>query len=318
MTARIEAANSETISQAVQNLRRGKLVGIPTETVYGLGADAANDLAVAAIFAAKARPCFNPLIVHVRDLVHAQTLADFPEQAHMLAAAFWPGPLTLVLPRRAGAHVSLLASAGLETVALRAPAHEIAQALLCRSGLAIAAPSANRSGEISPTTAQHVVEGLGDAIDIVLDAGPARHGIESTIVGFDRSGVLLLRPGAVPRETIEAVVGELGTHRSGRVTSPGQLRSHYAPRTPLRLDALEAEPDEALLSFGSHQPAHSGPTRNLSTSGDLREAAANLFAMLRDLDATGSASIAVMPVPGNGLGEAINDRLRRASAPRNG
>lgn len=318
MTARTEAANSETISRAAENLRRGRLVGIPTETVYGLAADAANDLAVAAIFAVKARPRFNPLIVHVRDLVHAQTFADFPEQAHMLATAFWPGPLTLVLPRRAGAHVSLLASAGLDTVALRAPAHEVAQELLCRSGLAIAAPSANRSGEISPTTAQHVVEGIGDAIDIVLDAGPSRHGIESTIVGFDRRGALLLRPGAVSRETIEAVVGKLGTQQSGRVTSPGQLRSHYAPRTPLRLDAHKAEPGEALLAFGSQAPAHSGPTRNLSTSGDLREAAANLFAMLRDLDAAGSVRIAVMAVPWHGLGEAINDRLRRASVPRDG
>lgn len=314
---RIETASDESISHAAEILRSGGLVALPTETVYGLGADAANDRAVAATFAAKERPRFNPLIVHVRDLEHAQTLAQFPPRALALAEAFWPGPLTLVLPRRSGATVSLLASAGLDTIALRAPAHDIAQRVLRESGLAISAPSANRSGEVSPTTAAHVAESLGDRVDLILDAGPARWGIESSIVGFDARGPVLLRSGALSRDRIEALVGRLYSPQSGSVTSPGQLRSHYAPQTPLRIDVVAPRADEALLAFGTGMPVHTGTMRNLSPSGDLNEAAANLFSMLRELDSAGCAAIAVMPVPRHGLGEAINDRLQRAAAPRN-
>ena len=317
MDSRIEIADGDSIARAGEILRSGGLVAIPTETVYGLGADASNDRAVADTFAAKGRPRFNPLIVHVRDLEHAQSLAQFSQGALALAEAFWPGPLTLVLPRRPDAQVSLLASAGLNTIALRAPAHEIAQRLLRESGLAVSAPSANRSGEVSPTTAPHVAESLGGRVDLILDAGPARWGIESAIVGFDTRGPVLLRPGALSRDKIEAVVGQLHSPQSGRVTSPGQLRSHYAPQTPVRLDITAPRADEALLAFGTNIPAHAGATRNLSPAGDVREAAANLFSMLRELDAAGCAGIAVMPVPRHGLGEAINDRLRRACAPRN-
>jgi L-threonylcarbamoyladenylate synthase len=315
-TPEIEPANSRSISRGASILRRGGLVAFATETVYGLGADAANDSAVAGIFAAKQRPRFNPLIVHVRDLAHAQTLAEFSQEALALAQAFWPGPLTLVLPRRADAPVSLLATAGLETIALRAPAHETARALLKKSGLAIAAPSANRSGTLSSTRATHVAENLGRDIDLILDSGPAQHGIESTIIGLHGGARVSLRPGALPRQEIEAIIGPVGEQGSGVISSPGQLRSHYAPQTPLRLNSRDAGVDEALLAFGPAPIHNARTTCNLSDSGDLREAAANLFSMLRDLDAAGCAAIAVMPIPDQGLGEAINDRLRRAAAPR--
>jgi L-threonylcarbamoyladenylate synthase len=315
---RIVTASAESIAHAAEILRSGGLVAIPTETVYGLGADSGNDRAVAATFAAKERPRFNPLIVHIGNLEHAQSLALFSPGALALAEAFWPGPLTLVLPRRTGAPVSLLASAGLDTIALRVPAHETAQRVLRESGLAISAPSANRSGEVSPTTATHVAESLGDRVDLILDAGPAQWGIESSIVGFDARGPLLLRSGALSREKIEAVAGTLHSPQSGSVTSPGQLRSHYAPQTPLRLGVEGLRADEALLAFGTNVPAHTGATRNLSPLGDLYEAAANLFSMLRELDSAGCVGIAVMPVPRHGLGEAINDRLHRAAAPREG
>ena len=311
----VEPANSDSIAHAVAVLRRGGLVAIPTETVYGLAADAANDGAVAGIFAAKDRPRFNPLIVHVRDVEHALTLAEFSPMAFQLAAAFWPGPLTLVLSRRAHARVSLLATAGLDTIALRVPAHETARILLEQSQLAVAAPSANRSGTISSTTAAHVAGSFGEAVDLVLDAGPAEHGIESTIVGLYGTGPVLLRPGALPREQIESVVGPLGTHADDVIASPGQMRSHYAPKTPLRLNAHGAAADEAFLAFGT-TAVHAPVMRNLSETGDLREAAANLFAMLYELDRAGCSAIAVMPVPGDGLGEAINDRLQRAAAPK--
>lgn len=312
---RIEQATEESIANAARLLRGGGLVALPTETVYGLGANAADDRAVLRIFEAKGRPRFNPLIVHVRDIEHAQSFAVFDALALRLAQAFWPGPLTLVLPRRFAAQVSLLASAGLETVALRAPAHPIARQLLANSQLAIAAPSANRSGAISATRAGDVAESLGESVDLVLDGGAAPLGIESTIIGFEGQGPVLLRPGALERETIEAVLGPLQDCKGEAISSPGRLRSHYAPRSPIRLDAQTVRDDEALLAFGPTVPASARLTRNLSCSGDLREAAANLFAMLHELDAAACVGIAVMPIPHHGLGEAINDRLRRAAVP---
>jgi L-threonylcarbamoyladenylate synthase len=314
----IEPANPDSIARAAAILRRGGLVAFPTETVYGLGADAANDNAVAGIFAAKERPRFNPLIVHVRDLEHAQTLAEFSTAAFRLAEAFWPGPITLVLPKRAHAPVSLLATAGLDTIALRAPAHETARLLLAASQLAIAAPSANRSGRISSTTALHVAESLGAAVDLILDSGPTEHGIESTIIGLHDRAPVLLRSGALPREQIEAVIGPVRQDAGKTISSPGRLRSHYAPTTPLRLNARDAAADEALLAFGTPPAHHPQTLRNLSASGDLREAAANLFFMLHELDRADCTAIAVMPIPGYGLGEAINDRLQRAAAREDG
>ena len=316
--SRIEQVSKESMARAATLLRSNGLVAFPTETVYGLGANAADDKAVLRIFEAKGRPRFNPLIVHVRDTEHGATLAVFDALALRLAQNFWPGPLTLVLPRRFAARLSLLTSAGLDTVALRAPAHPTARQLLTESQLAIAAPSANRSGTISATRAAHVSESLGDAVDLVLDGGPTPLGIESTIVGFGPTGPMLLRRGALARDAIEAVIGEVKVFDGDAISSPGQLRSHYAPHAPIRLQAQSVRDDEALLAFGPGAPTNARITRNLSTSGDLREAAANLFAMLHELDAAGSAGIAVMPVPDIGLGEAINDRLRRAAAPREG
>jgi L-threonylcarbamoyladenylate synthase len=314
--SRIEQATDETIAHAAAILRAGGLVAFPTETVYGLGANAADDRAVLRIFEAKGRPRFNPLIMHVRDFEHAESLAVFDALAQRLAQAFWPGPLTLVLPRRFAAPLSLLASAGLDTVALRAPAHPIARRLLTESQLAIAAPSANLSGSISATTAAHAAQSLGDAVDLILDGGHAPLGLESTIIGFEPNGPVLLRPGALERDAIEAVIGELHNSESAAISSPGRLRSHYAPRSPLRLNAQNVGNDEALLAFGPDAPTNAAFSRNLSPSGDLREAAANLFAMLHELDDAGCPGIAAMAVPERGLGEAINDRLRRAAAPR--
>jgi L-threonylcarbamoyladenylate synthase len=303
-------ADSAAIAEAARILRRGGLVAFPTETVYGLGADATNGGAVAAIFAAKQRPSFNPLIVHVADRAQAEKYAEFLPTAHALADRFWPGALTLVLPRRADCALSLLVSAGLDSVALRVPAHPVAAWLIAEAGLPVAAPSANPSGSVSPTTAAHVEEGLGGRVDCILDGGATPLGIESTVVGFANGAPLLLRPGAVTREAIEAVIGPLGAAVEGVIASPGQLESHYAPRAPLRLEAREAHTGEVLLGFG---PV-AGAALNLSVAGDLGEAAANLFAMLRALD--GGSAIAVSPIPATGLGEAINDRLRRAAAPR--
>ncbi|HEX3664985.1 MAG TPA: L-threonylcarbamoyladenylate synthase [Rhizomicrobium sp.] len=314
---RIEPATRETVSQAAALLRSGGLIAFPTETVYGLGANAIDDSAVARIFEAKARPRFNPLIVHVRDIEHADSIAVFDALASRLAQTFWPGPLTLVLPRRFAAQISLLASAGLDTVALRVPSHPVVQNLLAESQLPLAAPSANRSGTISATRASHVAESLGESVDLVLDGGAAPLGVESTIVGFDAKGPLLLRPGALERDRIEAVIGELHDYQGDLVQSPGRLQSHYAPRAVLHLNAQNAGDAEALLAFGpTNFPRSAHIMRNLSPTGDLREAAANLFAMLHELDNTGCNSIAVMSVPDVGLGEAINDRLRRAAAPR--
>lgn len=314
-TPHILPATEANIARAATILRGGGLVSFPTETVYGLGADATNDAAISAIFAVKQRPRFNPLIVHVRDRAHGERFVEFNDTARELTHAFWPGPLTLVLPRKAGDGISLLASAGLDTVAVRAPSHPVAQGLLAACGLALAAPSANRSESISPTTAPHVAEELGDRVSLILDGGPAPLGIESTVIGFEAGKPVLLRSGAMARERIEAITGPLGNSSDERVRAPGQLKRHYAPRTPLRLMAGTASPDEALLAFGPAAPSRVRMMRNLSAQRDLAEAASHLFAYLRELDAAGCTRIAVMPIPEHGLGEAINDRLRRAATP---
>jgi L-threonylcarbamoyladenylate synthase len=309
--------SSDAIDDAARMIRSGGLVAFPTETVYGLGANANDGEAVAGIFEAKGRPRFNPLIVHVASRNDAEQLAIFNEDAERLARAFWPGPLTLVLPRRAGVQLSELVSAGLSTIALRVPKQATAQALIRAAGVPIAAPSANLSGRVSPTTAAHVVADLGEKVDLILDGGPCAEGLESTIVGFTQDGPVLLRTGAVTRPVIEDVIGRslISNHPHGKPQAPGMLQSHYAPRAKLRLNALERESGEAYLAFG---PFHNdgGLCLNLSEGGNLREAAANLFAHLRTLDASGIEMIAVAPIPEEGLGEAINDRLRRAAAPR--
>jgi len=309
LVRKIAPADADGMAHAARILCDGGLVAFPTETVYGLGADATNGKAVAGIFAAKERPRFNPLIVHVRDASEAERHALFSDAARRLAARFWPGALTLVLPR-ATETLSELVSAGLSTVALRVPAHPVAQRLLQEAGLPIAAPSANPSGKVSATTAAHVAEALQEKVDFILDGGPAMLGLESTVIGFDEDRPVLLRPGAIAREDIEAVIGSL--RKAGpAIRSPGQLESHYAPSAALRLNASKPEQDEVLLGFGPSRDA----TLNLSPAGDLKEAAANLFAMLRKLDKQ-TKHIAVMPIPETGLGEAINDRLRRAAASR--
>jgi L-threonylcarbamoyladenylate synthase len=318
-TQRAPAA-PETIAAAAETLRAGGLVAMPTETVYGLAADATAEAAVAAIYAAKGRPAFNPLIAHVLGLDAAREHGAFDADAEQLARAFWPGPLTLITPVAPTCKVSLLARAGLDTLALRAPDHPVAQALIAAAGRPLAAPSANRSGHVSPTTADHVLADLDGRIDWILDAGPSRHGVESTIVACLPGGPTLLRPGAVPREALEETLGRVlaeATPPSGAPTAPGQLASHYAPNARLRLHALDVGPDEAALDFGGALTGAPSRTRlDLSPAGDLAEAAANLFAYLRALDASGAAMIAVAPIPGRGLGAAINDRLRRAAAPR--
>jgi len=318
----VHVAHAAAIAEAGRLIRAGGLVAFPTETVYGLGADASNGRAVAAIFEAKGRPRFNPLIVHVPDLAAVRRIAVLGPTAERLARAFWPGPLTLVLDRTSDAGLSDLVCAGLSSVAVRVPAHPIAQQLLAAAGRPLAAPSANRSGRVSPTRAAHVAEDLGDRLAMILDGGATVHGLESTIVDArDDARIVLLRSGAVPREAIEAVVGAplaAASSESGGAhpAAPGQLASHYAPQAALRLDATEARAGEALLAFGAGASKTDGPSINLSPSGDLAEAASNLFAALRDLDRTGVATIAVMPIPSHGLGEAINDRLLRAAAPR--
>jgi L-threonylcarbamoyladenylate synthase len=300
------------VRQAAEILRGGGLVAFPTETVYGLGADATNDLAVARIYEAKGRPQFNPLIAHVAEADEAAALAEFPEAALALAARFWPGPLTLVLPRKARCPVSLLASAGLSSIALRVPQHSLALELIRAAGRPIVAPSANPSGRISPTTAAHVREGLGTKVDMVLDGGRCAVGLESTIVSLLDNTPRLLRAGGLAREKIERVLGlRLEAALAGPLHAPGQLESHYAPHARLRLNATDWRAGEARLGFG----AIDAPL-NLSRKGDVVEAAANLFSMLHQLDVEGSSTIAVAPIPGIGLGEAINDRLRRAAAPR--
>lgn len=312
-TATLLAPDEAGIARAADLLAAGRLVAFPTETVYGLGADARDDRAVACIYAAKGRPKFNPLIVHVADLATAEEYAVFSDNARALARAFWPGALTLVLPLREGAGLSRLVSAGLPSVALRVPAHPVARALIAAFGGPVAAPSANPSGRISPTTAAHVAEGLSGRVAAIVDGGATPVGVESTIIGLGGAGPVLLRPGGVPVEEIARVIGRTPGHPrpSAQPVSPGQLASHYAPRGTVRLEATEARAGEVMLGFGPVDGA-----LNLSPSGDLVEAAANLFAMLHKLDESGAAAICVAPIPHGGLGLAINDRLRRAAAPR--
>jgi L-threonylcarbamoyladenylate synthase len=316
--ADIAPVSAATIAIAAALLRAGRLVAFPTETVYGIGGDATNDHAVAAIFAAKSRPRFNPLIVHIRDLAEAERLAVFNSPARHAAARFWPGPLTLVLPRQPAAGLSLLASAGLDTVAIRVPAHPVAQALLREAGRPIAAPSANRSGRVSPTEAVHVAEDIGDDVAMILDGGSTPLGLESTVMDLSGEAPALLRPGAVTLEALTELLGPIALPGSGLPKSPGMLASHYAPQLPVRVAATEARPGEALLAFGPDAPSGFAEVLWLSRSGDLAEAAANLFAMLRQLDRPSFTGIAVMPIPEHGLGRTINDRLRRAAAPRGG
>jgi L-threonylcarbamoyladenylate synthase len=303
------------IEDAARALREGRLVAFPTETVYGLGADASNGRAVAEVYAAKGRPAFNPLIVHVAAAEDAFGLGVFPEPARRLAQAAWPGPLSIVVPRRADCPVSLLASAGLDSIALRVPAHPVALALLQAAGRPVVAPSANPSGRVSPTTADHVRRHLGGKVAMILDGGRCRVGVESSVVSFLDDGPKLLRPGGLPRAEIEAIIGGALAveEHSARPHAPGQLLSHYAPRAELRLNAAEPRNGEAYLGFG---PLHAHGPYTLSARGDLVEAAAALFGLLHEIDATGVGRIAVAPVPHHGLGEAINDRLLRAAAPR--
>ncbi len=304
---------STGINQALAALADGRLVAIPTETVYGLAADAASPDAVARIYAAKGRPAFNPLITHVADAAMAAAEGRLDERARALAKAFWPGPLTLVVPARERGKSCELARAGLETIGLRVPGHPLTRELLERFGGPLAAPSANPSGRLSPTTAADVAQAFGDEVALVVDGGPCEAGIESAIVSvLPEDPPRLLRPGAIGRSALEAVIGELAGRGSADINAPGQLSSHYAPAAALRLNATASRPGEVLLGFGPAAP----PGPNLSPSGDTTEAAANLYRMLRKLDEQGAGTIAVMPVPDEGLGEAINDRLRRAAAPR--
>lgn len=305
---------SGEISKAAKLLREGGLVAFPTETVYGLGADATNDVAVTRIFAAKSRPHFNPLISHVASIEAALGLGVFPAAAEILAQKFWPGPLTLVVKRRKDCPVSLLASAGLDSIALRVPQHAVALALLSEVGRPVAAPSANRSGRVSPTTARHVRQSLGASVDLILDGGPCAVGLESTVVQFLDGRARLLRPGGIARsELAGAMAGAFEDVEAGSpLHGPGQLESHYAPRAVLRLNALSPQPGETYVGFGEFGSG----AFSLSPAGNLQEAAANLFRILHEADALGIDKIAVAPIPASGLGEAINDRLRRAAAAR--
>lgn len=310
MTAPVVPILADTIALGADILDQGGLVALPTETVYGLAADASNGEAVARIYSAKGRPQFNPLIAHVSSLEMAEKEAEFPPLARRCAEAFWPGPLTLVVPARPDTRVSDLARAGLDTIAIRWPAHRAAQALIQSLGRPLVAPSANKSGHVSPTRAYHVEADLGEEIDLIIDGGPCTVGVESTILGFDGDTPVLLRPGGLSREEIEEVLGQpvrLHTDDDG-ITAPGQLKSHYAPKAKVRLNVRTPEPGEGYLGFG---PGESGGL-NLSPSGDLAEAASKLFAMLRALDER-FEKIAVAPIPPYGLGEAINDRLERAA-----
>jgi L-threonylcarbamoyladenylate synthase len=319
LATRLVKADRDAVTAAARVLREGGLVAFPTETVYGLGADATNGEAVARLYAAKGRPRFNPLIAHVTSAAAAFAFARFSFRAKKLAEAFWPGPLTLVLPKADGCPVSDLATAGLDSIAVRVPAHPVARDLLKAFGKPVVAPSANQSGHVSPTTAAHVRADLDGRVDLILDGGATDVGIESTIVSCLEMPALL-RPGGLPRAEIERVLGlallEPAQPMSDEAPlAPGMLASHYAPKTPLRLNARDVKPGEALLAFGAHALVAAN-TLNLSPAGDLVEAAANLFSHLRVLDTSGARAIAVMPIPNEGLGEAINDRLARAAAPR--
>lgn len=296
------------IAEAAALILAGQPVAVPTETVYGLAADATNGEAVARIYAAKGRPSFNPLIVHVAGREQAEAIAVWDDLAHSLADRFWPGPLTLVLPLRQTSEIAGIVTAGLDTIALRMPAHRAMRDLLAAAGRPLAAPSANASGRISPTRAEHVLASLAGRIPLVLDDGPTAHGLESTIVAVDDGMARLLRPGPLTADDLGIALGEAA---ADRIQSPGQLPSHYAPTKPLRLDAEAARPDEWLIGFG---PVAGNAT--LSPSGDLVEAAARLFEALHEAEAAPAPAIAVAPIPHHGLGEAINDRLRRAAAPR--
>jgi len=313
MTALRLGSTASDLDRAAALLRAGAVVAFPTETVYGLGGDASDGRAVAGIFAAKNRPSFNPLIVHLPDTDAVAGYATLSGDAARLAEAFWPGPMTLVLPLRPDAGLSPLVTAGLSTVAIRVPANRLARDLLARTGRPVAAPSANPSGRVSATTADHVMDHLSDRIAAVVDGGPCTVGVESTILACDDAGCRLLRPGGLPAETAEACLGAplLPPVASATPNAPGQLASHYAPRGSVRLNVTDPEADEILLGFGPVEAA-----LNLSPSGDLVEAAAGLFGALHRLDTMGADRIAVAPIPETGLGRAINDRLRRAAAPR--
>lgn len=306
-----------SVEQAAALLRQGELCAFGTETVYGLGADATNSDAVLRIYETKGRPRFNPLISHCADLAMAERYGDFSPLALRLAETFWPGPLTLVVPLKSGAGLSDLVTAGLDTVGLRVPAHPLARDLIAALGRPVAAPSANPSGKLSPTSAEHVRTAFGGKVP-VLDGGPSDSGLESTILAVSGDAVTQLRAGALPREEIETLLGHpiaVAAHDAA-IAAPGMMKSHYAPTASLRLNASAPEPGEAYLAFGP-APAHAGPLLNLSPSSDLREAARNLFSSLARLDASGATRIAIAPIPDTGLGEAINDRLQRAAAPRN-
>ena len=321
-TTSIVQADAAGIERAAGLLRAGRLVAFPTETVYGLGGDATDDRAVAAIYAAKGRPQFNPLIIHVHAAAALDDLIVWNDTARLLADQFWPGPLTLVLPRRTGAPISLLASAGLDTLAVRVPAHPVARALLQAAGRPIAAPSANASGRLSPTTPFHVAESLDGKIDLILAGGKAQIGVESTVLDMTGASPVLLRPGGIAQEQLEKLIGVIGmggVEPDGDAArpAPGMLTTHYAPHIPLRMNADSVAAGEALLAFGPDMFIRGGALRlNLSPEADPAEAAANLFAMLRQLDQPQFSGIAVMPIPAVGLGAAINDRLQRASAAR--
>ncbi len=314
---RIRKPNAAAYAEAAEILRAGGLAAFPTETVYGLGADATDDRAVAAIFAAKGRSRFNPLIVHFPNAEAAAAEVMFDARARAVAKAFWPGPLTLVLPRGPACRISLLCSAGLDTLAVRVPDHPIGQALLEAAGCPLAAPSANPSGALSPTTADHVARAFGDEVPLILDGGPCPVGLESTVLDLSGEDPVLLRPGGVTAVQLEPLVGPVRrADADSEIKSPGMLSSHYAPTRPLRLDAAEVAANEALLAFGPAPLEGAAKTVNLSETGDTAEAAARLFAALHELDRPEYAAIAVMPIPDSGLGQAINDRLRRAAAPR--
>jgi L-threonylcarbamoyladenylate synthase len=324
LATRVLRADAASAGEAARVLAGGGLVAFPTETVYGLGADATNGRAVARLYEAKGRPAFNPLIAHVVDRKAAQALAHFNADAERLAAALWPGPLTLVLPKAAACPVADLATAGLDTIAVRVPGHKVARDILSAFSKPVVAPSANRSGHVSPTKAEHVQVDLSGRIDLIVDGGATSVGVESTIVACLGEPVLL-RPGGVPRAAIERALGRKLADAAeisgddGTPLAPGMLASHYAPRTRLRLNVRHVEPGEALLAFGpapAEGAERSKKMLNLSARGDRVEAAANLFSHLRTLDAAGGTAIAVMPIPGDGLGEAINDRLARAAAGR--
>ncbi len=326
MTSLLDISD-DNIRRAAEVLAQGGLVGMPTETVYGLAADATNDRAVASIFEAKGRPSFNPVIVHVNDLSAAADIVELNDKAEHLASIFWPGPLTMILPRRAGTAVSLLTSAGLPTQAIRIPAHPVARKLIDALGRPIAAPSANVSGSLSPTTPQHVAQSLGDKAGVILAGGKAGVGLESTVIDMTGDVPVVLRPGGVTIEDLRMNIGQVDLSIEAvddKPKSPGQLLRHYAPKTRLRLKAVDVAPDEALLAFGSlrfmgirgggfAKDLPSEQLLNLSEKGDLTEAAANLFAMLHQLDQKNVSGIAVMSIPDTGLGMAINDRLKKAA-----